>query len=90
MTTIEALENERFNVNLTDLYERERPTLGIVWNPTTDQLERMRQELDADRLIRRRINAEEAKRQRTETWLQKLAHKGYSLPGSPSSLKEVG
>lgn len=90
MTTIEALEHERFNVNLTDLYERERSSLGTVWTPTTDQLELMRQEMDADRLIRARIAREQRKQQRETTWLQKLQDKGYPIPGGPLTLKEAG
>lgn len=87
MTTIASVEAERFNVNLTRLYETERPSLGIVWAPTVDQIELMRQELDADRLIRQRIAKDERKRQADITWRQKLADKGYSVSSSPSSLE---
>ena len=77
------LEHERFNVNPVTLWEHERVTLGpiVTPRPDMDQLERLRQEVEAERIARYQAAREQRKHVTHQRWVRAMETKGHRIHG---------
>lgn len=77
------LEHERFNVNPITLWEHERVTLGPIPTPRPDQnqLERLRQQVDAERIARYQAARQQRKTVTYQRWVRAMETKGHRIHG---------